>query len=75
MRLLIMEDYFYLLEACVRCYNACKEDFESTVRMISEARGLDPEFTKRVLLSLKERYGSTERYRRLRAQLPEEFPL
>ncbi|MEM0173867.1 MAG: hypothetical protein QXI16_05110 [Sulfolobaceae archaeon] len=64
-----------LLRAAVRCYRACGEGFEETVRMISEARGLDPEFTKRVLMNLKNKYKDDKEYLELRAQLPEDFPI
>jgi len=64
-----------LLRAAVRCYRACGEGFEETIRMISEARGLDPNFTKSVLMSLKSKYGEMKEYRNLRSQLPKDFPI
>jgi len=35
-----------LLRAAGNCYNACREGFDETVRMISEARGLDPVYVE-----------------------------
>jgi len=64
-----------LLRAAVKCYRACGEGFEETVRMISEARGLDHMFTKSVLMRLKEKYKDDKEYLELRSQLPKEFPI
>jgi hypothetical protein len=41
--------------------------------MVGSARGLAPEEVKEVLSRLREAYG--EEYKKLRSQLPEDFPL
>ncbi|WP_126451072.1 hypothetical protein [Sulfodiicoccus acidiphilus] len=64
-----------LLRAACNCYNACKENFEETVRMISEARGLDPNEVKELLTSLKVKYRDDPEYIELRSRLPSDFPV
>ncbi len=62
-----------LFEAALRCYSVCHEDFDATVRMISSSRGLDPEYTKKVLKNVKERFSGTEYYKKRRTMIPKEF--
>jgi hypothetical protein len=64
-----------LLRAAGNCYNACREGFDETVRMISEARGLDPVYVKNLLMNLRLKYKEDPTYLRLRARLPADFPI
>ena len=64
-----------LLAGMCNCYETCHEDFEGTVRMVARARGITEEEVKPRLLSIRERYGSTGEYAKLRTRLPKAFPL
>ena len=56
------------------CYAACHSDFEGTIGMVADARGLDPAEVKATLARLRERDGARPEYQALRRRLPEEFP-
>ena len=62
-----------MLQGMVNCFHVCHANFEDTVGMVGSARGLAPEEVKEVLSRLREAYG--EEYKKLRSQLPEDFPL
>lgn len=64
-----------LLRGMGNCYRACREDYEATVRMVARARGLEPEWVKDRLAWLRDTYGSSDVYQRLRARMPDDFPL
>ena len=71
-----MESIEYeLLNAACNCYDACHKDFNETIEMISNARGLNPKFTEALLIAVRARYSNTKEYQRLRKRLPEEFPI
>jgi len=63
-----------LLQGMRNCFSACHADFEGTIEMVGEARGLEPEKVKQMLLQIKEDYSNEKEYKELRAQLPKEFP-
>ncbi|MFQ6012891.1 MAG: hypothetical protein ACE5LS_04535 [Thermoplasmata archaeon] len=63
-----------LLTGMGNCYDVCGADFEETVRMVSQSRGLTVEVVKARLNRMREESGETEVYRSLRARLPAEFP-
>ena len=56
------------------CYAACHADFEGTVGMVAESRGLTAAEVKATLRSLRERFGQEPAFQRLRQRLPDEFP-
>lgn len=64
-----------LLTGMGNCYAACGADFESTVEMVANARRLPPAKVIETLEEIRQRDGASEEYRRLRARLPEGFPL
>jgi hypothetical protein len=66
---------YELLKAAVNCYNTCMEDFENTVKMISDARNLDSEEVKKILMRLKDKYRNDPDYVMLRSRLPSDFPV
>jgi len=57
------------------CYSACGADFENTVRMVANARGLTENKVKEILERLKKLYGGEEEYVKLRNRLPKDFPM
>jgi hypothetical protein len=57
------------------CYASCHEDFERTVEMVSDARGLTVDQVKMTLIEIRGKYGSDADYQKLRSHLPKEFPL
>jgi hypothetical protein len=63
-----------LLQGMRNCYSACRANFEGTIEMVGEARGLEPEEVKHMLFHIKENYSNEKEYKELRAQLPKEFP-
>jgi hypothetical protein len=64
-----------LLTGMGNCYEACGADFEETIGMVAQARGLAPDLVKSMLRSMRERFGKEPAFLRLRARLPAEFPL
>ncbi len=64
-----------LLQGMGNCYATCHADFEDTIRMVGNARGLSEDDVKSTLKQMKERYCEDEDYKTLRKRLPEEFPL
>ncbi len=63
-----------LLRGMRNCYSACHANFERTIEMVGEARGLEPEDVKRMRLHIKENNSDEKEYKELRAQFPKEFP-
>jgi hypothetical protein len=57
------------------CYASCHEDFEHTVEMVGEARGLTIGEVKKMLEDIRGKHGADEDYRKLRGRLPKDFPL
>jgi hypothetical protein len=57
------------------CYASCHEDFEHTVEMVSEARGLTVDQVKKMLEDIRGKCVADVEYRRLRGRLPKDFPL
>jgi hypothetical protein len=57
------------------CYASCHEDFEHTVEMVGDARGLTSDQVRRMLEDIRGKYGGDSEYRRLRGRLPKDFPL
>ena len=64
-----------LLTGMGNCYASCHEDFEHTVEMVGDTRGLTVDQVKRMLEEIRERYGADVEYQRLRGRLPKDFPL
>jgi hypothetical protein len=62
-----------LLQGMGNCYAACGADFEDTVSMVGNARGLEPKEVKQILIHIKEAHANEEDYKRLRSRLPKEF--
>ncbi len=63
-----------LLRGMCNCYSACGDDFGNTVRMVANARDLDPDSVKATLIEIAKKYADTQEYRELRSRLPAEFP-
>jgi hypothetical protein len=63
-----------LLTGMGNCFEACHDEFEGTVEMVANARGLSPEEVLARLSLLKSRDGQDPDYLRLRRRLPESFP-
>lgn len=63
-----------LITGMGNCYEACGEDFEATVGMVSQSRHRTPEDVKETLGAMAKRDGDDPEYRRLRARLPSDFP-
>jgi hypothetical protein len=57
------------------CYASCHEDFEHTVEMVGDARGLTVDQVKKMLEEIRENHGVDADYQRLRGRLPADFPL
>lgn len=64
-----------LLTGMGNCYAACHADFEDTVQMVGNARGLTVDQVKTMLEDTRGKYGGDADYQRLRGRLPKEFPL
>jgi len=64
-----------LLTGMVNCYASCHEDFEHTVEMVGDARGLSVDQVKSILEDMRGKYGVDVDYQRLRGRLPKDFPL
>jgi hypothetical protein len=57
------------------CYASCHEDFEHTVEMVGDARGLTVDQVKKMLEDIREKSRGEADYLRLRGRLPKDFPL
>ena len=57
------------------CYASCHEDFEHTLEMVSDARGLAVDQVKKMLEEIRGKYGADLDYQNLRGRLPKDFPL
>ena len=57
------------------CYASCHEDFEHTVEMVGDARGLTVDQVKKMLENIGKENGGDVEYQRLRGRLPKDFPL
>jgi hypothetical protein len=57
------------------CYASCHEDFEHTVEMVGDARGLTVDQVKTMLEDIREKSRGEADYQRLRGRLPKDFPL
>jgi hypothetical protein len=64
-----------ILRGMVNCYKTCGENFERTVEMVANHRGLRSEQVKAVLVDLRSRWSSEPEYVELRKRLPQEFPV
>jgi hypothetical protein len=64
-----------LLTAVGDCFNACHEDFEDTLEMISGWRGYTSGEVMQILLNVKEKYQNDPEYIKLRKKFPKEFPI
>ena len=56
------------------CYASCHEDFEHTVEMVGDARGLTADQVKNMLEDIRRNYGGDVDYQKLRSRLPKDFP-
>jgi hypothetical protein len=63
-----------LLTGMGNCYEACGEDFEHTVGMVSDSRHRTREDVKETLRRMAQQYGRDAEYQALRRRLPESFP-
>lgn len=63
-----------LLTGMGNCYEACHEDFESTVGMVSSSRRRTSDEVKQTLARLRMEFGRDPEYQALRGRLPAEFP-
>lgn len=63
-----------LLTGMRNCYASCGDNFDNTVRMVANARGLDPEYVKVTLRKMSKQYSGDADYRRLRKEIPDDFP-
>jgi hypothetical protein len=57
------------------CYSTCGADFEGTVSMVGNARGLDASEVKEILAEIKQKHWKDPDYVEMRKKLPSEFPL
>ena len=64
-----------LLNAVGNCYNACHENFEETLNMISGWRGYTSEEVKDILTEVKDKYSQDPEYIKLRKRFPRDFPI
>ena len=64
-----------LMTGMGNCYASCHEDFEHTVEMVGDARGLTVDQVKKVLENIRKENGGDVEYQRLRGRLPKDFPL
>ena len=64
-----------LLIGMGNCYAACHANFEETVEMVGNARGLKPEEVKSTLARIREKNLAEDEYRKLRSRMPEDFPV
>ncbi len=64
-----------LLTGMGNCFEACGADFDGTVRMVAEARRLEPTEVRRLLTEIRTQCADDPEFVRLRGRLPPEFPL
>jgi len=64
-----------LLQGMGNCFAACGEGFDGTTRMVASARGLGKEEVVKTLRMMREKYQDDPDYKKLRARLPEAFPI
>ena len=64
-----------LMTGMGNCYASCHEDFEHTVEMVGDARGLTVDQVKTMLENIRKENGGDVEYQRLRGRLPKDFPL
>ena len=64
-----------LMEGMGNCYAACHASFEETIEMVSGSRRRSPEDVIASLKRLRDQFGATDEYRRLRARFPAGFPV
>lgn len=64
-----------LLTGMGNCYEACHEDFDGTIGMVSDSRHRTREDVIEALRRMKQAYGADPDYRQLRARIPTEFPI
>ena len=64
-----------LLQGMGNCFAACGEDFEGTTRMVASARGLEQEEVIQTLKTIRKNYENDQDYKKLRARIPEDFPV
>ena len=64
-----------LLSGMGSCYASCHDDFEHTVEMVGDARGLTADQVKKTLEEIRGKYGADVEYQKLRGRLPKDFPL
>ena len=64
-----------LMTGMGNCYASCHEDFEHTLEMVSDARGLTDDQKKKMLEEIRGKYGADLDYQKLRGRLPKDFPL
>jgi len=64
-----------LMTGMGNCYASCHEDFEHTLEMVGDARGLTVDQVKTMLENIRKENGGDVEYQRLRGRLPKDFPL
>ena len=64
-----------LLTGMGNCFEACHADFEGTVGMVADSRGRTPSDVVETLRAMRRQYGTDSEYLRLRARIPEDFPI
>lgn len=57
------------------CFEACHDDFDGTVGMVSGSRHRTAEDVIATLRRMRERYGHDPEYLALRRRFPAEFPV
>ncbi len=63
-----------LLTGMGNCFEACHEDFESTVEMVAGNRHRTTDDVKETLRQMASHFAADPDYQRLRGRLPREFP-
>jgi hypothetical protein len=61
------------MQGMVNCYHVCHANFDETTQMVGSARGLTSQDVKQILEQLKREGGND--YKKLRDELPDDFPL
>ena len=64
-----------LLTGMGNCFEACHDDFEATIGMVSGARGRTADDVIAALRRMRGRYGDDPEYLALRQRFPAEFPV
>lgn len=57
------------------CYAASHADFEETLEMVCNPRGLSAEDVKAMLVAIRMKYGRDREYKTLRSRFPDSFPV